>query len=337
MDNMILTPEKNLYGKYGNPYRVAEFRIFSFNNCSAGCKNCFYLKSNNNYSDFSKVYSLGMSLKENGYVLESCYLLPTDVFENEFNYQLFDNPDFIKALSIFNFIGLASTLRNGFDSEVFDKLLSYNSHSLKIELHVNLREDMLGNPEYLDHLQTQLKLIKEKYQDKILINLALNLGTKLSHSDHELLQKLIFEYSDDKILEMNYTFLFNPKISREVKIHYLKSSYATIQYFTKEYAKVEKAYTGRTLLRKPAFVFKDERIFLTPIIPFDEFIFLDEKFCELEDASFESFLNAYNEIDSRNIPILEKCEYCEELEFCAGKKFFTVAQHLELPCIKEAI
>lgn len=337
MSYMIQTPEKNLYGKYGNPYRVAEFRLFSFNNCSAGCKNCFYLKSNNNYDDFSKVHSLGLSLKENGYTLESCYLLPTDVFENEFNYQLFDDAGLVKALALFNFIGLASTLRNGFVPEVFNKLLSFNNDSLKIELHVNLREDLLGESSYLNHLQGQLRLIKNQYGDKILINLALNLGSKLSEEDHEVLKHLIYHYSDDKILEMNFTFLFNPNMSRESKMSHMKASYPTIQYFTKEYAKVEKALTGRTLLRKPAFVFKDKKIFLTPIIPFDEFVFLDEKFCELSDASFESFLSAYSEIETRNLPILNECDSCQDLEFCSGKNFFTVARILELPCIKEAI
>lgn len=334
---MNSTPEPNLYNKYGNPYRVAEFRVFSFNDCGAGCKNCFYLKSKNNYHNYKKVAQLAGELKTNGYVLESCYILPTDVFENEFNYQIFEDADFQNALSYFNFIGLATTLRNGFDQKVFDQLLRFNKGSLKIELHVNLREDLFSDESYLKQLEQNLVEIKKRYQDQILINLALNLGSKLSEQDHELLKGLVFSHSDDKILEMNFTFLFNPYMTKTQKMNLLKDSYPTMQYFTREYKKVEVEFTGRTLLRKPAFVFKDDKIFLTPIIPFDEFVFLDDKFCQLEEADFDSFLKAYQEIESRNLPILEECGGCENLSYCSGKNFFTVANELNLPCIKVAI
>ena len=334
---MNFTPEPNLYNKYGNPYRVAEFRVFSFNDCGAGCKNCFYLKSKNNYHDYRKVSQLAAELKANDYVLESCYILPTDVFENEFNYQLFDDTDFQQALSHFNFIGLATTLRNGFEAKVFDQLLSFNQGRLKIELHVNLREDLFTDENYLLQLEKSLVAIKNQYGNRILINLALNLGSKLSLSDHELLKQLVFRHSDDKILEMNFTFLFNPSMTKKQKMNLLKDSYPTMQYFTREYGKTEVEFTGRTLLRKPAFVFKNDKIFLTPIIPFDEFVFLDEKFCQLEEANFDSFLKTYQEIESRNLPILEECSVCENLPFCSGKNFFTVANELKLPCIKVAV
>ncbi len=274
-------------------------------------------------------------MKDNDYTLESCYLLPTDVFENEFNYKLFEGEDFKKVISLFNYIGLATTLRNGFDKKVFDQLLILNENKLKIELHVNLREDLLEDETYLAGLENNLKQIKSIYGERILINLALNLGSAMSDSEHEVLKTLVHDYSDDKILEMNFTFLFNPKISKTQKMSYFKASYPTIQYFTKEYGRVERIYTGRTLLRKPSFVFKDDKIYLTPIIPFDEFVFLDEPFCVLEKPDFESFLTAHQEIEIRNNPILAECESCTELEFCSGKKFFTVANNLELPCIKE--
>lgn len=334
---MNSTPEPNLYKKYGNPYRVAEFRVFSFNDCGAGCKNCFYLKTKNNYFDYKKVSQLALDLKANEYVLESCYILPTDVFENEFNYQIFDHEDFREALSHFNFIGLATTLRNGFEQKIFDHLLSFNDGKLKIELHVNLREDLFEQESYLVQLERNLIAIKAQYGDRILVNLALNLGSKLSSSDHELLKNLICKYSDDKILEMNFTFLFNPYMTKTQKMNLLKDSYPTMQYFTNEYKKTEVEFTGRTLLRKPAFVFKNDKIFLTPIIPFDEFVFLDEKFAQLEEANFDSFLKTYQQIENRNLPILEECSTCDHLPFCSGKNFFTVANELNLPCIKVAI
>lgn len=334
---MILTPEKNLYGKYGDPYRVAEFRVFSFNSCGAGCKNCFYLKTNNHYYNFSNVFKLAQSLKDNDYTLESCYLLPTDVFENEFNFQVFDNKEFQKVLSLFNYIGLATTLRNGFVKEVFDNLLTFNNQNLKIELHVNLREDLLEDASYITHLEEQLNKIKSIYGDKILINLALNLGSRLTESDHQILKHLVYKYSDDKILEMNFTFLFNPNISRTQKIKFLKDSYSTMQFFTREYGKVETEYTGRTLLRKPSFVFKGNEIYLTPIIPFDEFVYLDEKYCQLEEASFDAFLKTFSELEARNIPILEECQGCDCFQYCYGKGFFAIANNLDLPCIKQVI
>lgn len=331
------TPKPELYRKFGNPHRVAEFRLFTFNSCGAGCKNCFYQKSNNNYSDFDSVLKLAQDLQEKEYTLESCYMLPTDVFENEFNFQIFDNPKFIEVLGYFNYVGLASTLRNGFDEKLINQILSMNNNSLKIEFHINLREDLLADKDYILDLEQKLTDLKKLFGENVLINLALNLGTRLTDEEHLVLQRLVALYSDDKILEMNFTFMFNSKMDKETKVQYLKQSYPTIQYFTKEYAKVESEFNQRTLLRKPNFVFKDGNIYLTPILPFDEYVYLDEETFKLKDASFDSFLNTYAHIEALNIPILEECNTCEKLEYCHGKTFFSLAQTLNLPCIKQAV
>ena len=86
---MTRVPALNLYGKYGDPYYVAEFRLFSFNVCKSACKNCFYQKTKNNYVSFEKPLALAHDLIKNGYHLETLYMLPTDIFENDFNYKIF--------------------------------------------------------------------------------------------------------------------------------------------------------------------------------------------------------------------------------------------------------
>jgi hypothetical protein len=329
------TPVPNLYAKYGDPHRVVEFRIFSFNKCGAGCKNCFYQKTNNNYNDFKSVLNLANEMKLNQYALETCYLLPTDVFENDFNYKLFDDSDFQQVISLFNYIGLATTLRNGYDEAFMQKVLSMNEGRIKVELHVNLREDLLNDETYIQDLECNLISLKTKFGEKVLINLAVNLGSKLSEADHLLLKRLVCNYSDDKILEMNFTFMFNSSISKETKVKYLKDSYPTMQYFSNEFSKVESEFNRRTLLRKPSFVFKDGQIYLLPIIPFDEYVFLEEEACRLHSPTFESFLIAYSKLQETNLPILKECENCHYLEYCSGKGFFSLAQSLNLPCIKE--
>jgi hypothetical protein len=329
------TPAKNLYQKYGDPERVVEFRIFSFNNCGAGCRNCFYKKTNNNYYDFSSVHSMAAALRDKEYTLETCYLLPTDVFENDFNFKVFEDPSFVEVVSLFNFVGLATTLRNGFKADFFDRVLGMNDGKLKIELHVNLREDLIHDETYLNKLKEDLIGIKSRYGESILVNLALNLGTPLTREEHHEIQRLVVDFSDDKILEMNFTFMFNPAIPRQDKIRFLINSYPSIQFFSDEYAKTEMRFNKRTLLRKPSLVFKDEEIYLTPIIPFDEYIFLDDDFCKLKNADWISFLETYLAIESRNEPILSDCHTCSNLQYCQGKAFFSLAQTLKLPCFKE--
>ncbi len=331
---MPLLPRKNLYEKYGDPYRVAEFRVFSFNTCGAGCKNCFYLKSNNNFSDFDQVSSLASELLQRGYTLETCYLLPTDVFENEFNYAVFSQPDFVAAIEHFNYIGLATTLRRGFDSKVLERVLGLKGGALKIEMHVNLREDLLGESSYLDTLAASIRDIKHRYGDRILVNLALNLGTPLRPDELEVVKAIVAELSDDKILELNFTFMFNPNIPRETKVRYLRNAYDTLAYFNREFDKSEAAYNQRTLLRKPSFTFKDGRILLSPIIPFDEYVYLEDGFCELAAPTFDAFLETYARFEERNTPIIEHCAQCEFSPLCQGKHFWTLANELRIPCLK---
>jgi hypothetical protein len=326
-------PKPNLYEKFGNPHRLVEFRVFSFNTCGAGCKNCFYKKSNNNYFDFQSVSRLAKDLSGHGYALETLYLLPTDVFENEFNYQVFNDPHFIELAQQFSYIGLATALNRDFDQNFLDSFFDKFPKN-KIEMHVNLKEDLLLSKTYLTKLRSDVGKIKDRYSSKILLNLALNLGSAITSVDMEIIQMLVDELSDDGILELNFTFLFNESISKEAKTRMLSESYPVLRHFSDLFERNEVAYNSRTLLRKPSFVFKDEKIFLTPIIPFDEYAFVDDASFRLESPDFDSFLKTYERLEGLNQPILKECADCQMLSLCQGKHFFSLAQMLNLKCLK---
>ncbi len=327
-------PRPNLYKKFGDPHKLVEFRVFSFNSCSAGCKNCFYKKSDNHYYDFESVRKLAAELAAHDYSLETLYLLPTDVFENDFNYKVFEDPEFIKAANLFSYIGLATALSKGFDQKFLESFFrSFPGH--KIEMHVNLKEDLLGSAEYLAKLRSDVRGIKALFGDQILLNLALNLGTPVLKEDMVTIDSLVEELSDDRILELNFTFLFNSQFPQARKTQMLLESYPVIQHFSDLFGKNEQSYNSRTLLRKPSFVFKDEKVFLTPIIPFDEYVFVDDAACRLTRPDFESFLESYSKLEALNTPIIPECDSCEMLSLCHGKHFFSMAHMLHLDCLKE--
>lgn len=332
----MTVPLLNLYGKYGDPKKLVEFRLFSFNSCSAGCKNCFYRKTDNNFLDFAKVDQLAADLLSNEYALETVYLLPTDVFETEFNFRIFKDPHLKSVLKKFRYVGFASTLKNGFNRSFLDELLSEYSH-LKIEMHVNLLEEQLFNEAYIAQLSTTIEQLKDLYQDRILINLAINSGTQFSKKELERITELVEKLSDDKILEINFTYLFNSKMSLDKKTTLMKDSYDLMGYFSKEFDKNEKAFNSRTLVRKPSFVFKDDRVYLSPIIPFDEYVFIDDKKFQLKQPTFQSFIEVYSQMEMDNLPLFEECETCDFLSVCHGKSFFSVAKYYNLPCIKEGV
>lgn len=327
-------PELNLYQKYGDPSHLVEFRLFSFNNCSAGCKNCFYKKTDNNFSNFSQVNKLAEDLIKHGYSLETCYLLPTDVFESEFNYRIFSDENLIGVLNRFNYVGFASTLRNGFDAQFLDSIFQ-SFPRIKIEMHVNLLEEMIFEQNYRESLGGQIKKLKTLYGSNILINLAINTGTSFTDSELETIKKFVEEMSDDKILELNFTFLFNKKMPMEAKANLLKHSYQLMHYFTDEFERNEKAFNDRTLLRKPSFVFKDDQVYLSPIIPFDEYVFIESEKYRLKDSDFHSFLEVHQNIQQENLPLWSECDGCDRLPICYGKSFFSLAKYYSLPCIKE--
>ncbi len=326
-------PELSLYSKYGDPYKVVEFRAFSFNSCAAGCKNCYYQKSNNDFYDFSKSAYLGREFRDNGYTLETIYLLPTDVFENDFNFDIMKDSNFKETVSLFNYVGLASTLRGGFKKSSFDTIFDYVGDR-KLELHLNLIESRIGHANYIDEISDSIVEIKKTYGNRVLVNLALNVGSEYTEDELTYIKNLVTKLSTDKILELNFTFLFNKKISHLEKAKLLLSAYPVFDFFSSEFKKNEKPYNYRTLLRKPSITFQRDKIFVSPIIPFDEYVFIDDPIYQMKSPTFDAFLNTYSEIQNHNLPIKQECETCDNFEYCYGKSFFAVANFFSLPCIK---
>lgn len=322
------------YERYGDPYKLVEFRMLVLNDCSMDCKGCFYEKEKNNFNDFNSALNLAKELKKNDYELETCYLLPTDIFDNKNNYKLFENDIFAETISMFEYVGVASTLENNFDED-FYKILKNKNEKTKIELQVNLLISKLFDINYQIILKSRISKIKEKYGEDVIINLAINTGFSLTEKEKNKLKQLLDFLSDDKIIELNFTFLYNNKIGETKKRLMMVESIKTINemmdYYTKDN---EKNYNDRTLLRKPAFTFVGDynRIFLTPIIPFDEYVFLDAENFMVKQPDYTGFVETYLNLDNINSVILEKCNDCDNLSYCMGKGYFTIANHMNLGC-----
>ncbi len=328
---MSALPAPQLYGKYGDPFRLVEFRLFSFNECGGGCAHCYYRKTDNRVERYDDVLALATDLRANGFQLETCYLLPTDVFENDFNYDIFRDEKLRESLRSFRYVGLASTLREGYDARFLDSFFA-DFPGQGIELHVNLIEARLEDPAYESFLLAQLRELRTRYAGRIQINLALNTGAK--HSERELgtLAGFAERGSDDRILELNFTYLFNAKLPKATRRDLLRGSFPLVRFLRAEMSRREPALTERTLLRKPSFVFKDGRIFLTPILPFDEYLFVDDPAFTLSAPSFDAYLSTYARLQAENLPVDDDCENCPELRHCQGKGYFMAAHHYGLGC-----
>jgi hypothetical protein len=326
----------NSYERYGDPYKLAEFRMLVLNDCSMDCRGCFYNRTKNNYNDFTSSLSLAKDLLKNGYELETCYLLPTDIFDNKDNYKLFENAEFAETVSLFEYVGVASTLETGFDPEFF-KIVKNNNPLAKIELQVNLLIAKLFDINYQITIKSRIAKIKETYGDDVIINLAINTGFTLSDKEKVKLNQMLDFLSDDEIIELNFTFLYNPDISLEKKTNMLQESIRTIHDITDHYLGTENAtkqYNDRTLLRKPAFTFLGSPgdIFLTPIIPFDEYVFIDNPRFRVLTPNYEGFIKTYSSIDDINNVILDKCVNCKNLTHCMGKGYFPIARDFNMGC-----
>jgi hypothetical protein len=290
----------NAHQRYGDPYKLVEFRMMILNHCSMDCRGCFYKKTDNNFDDFSSALKLARDLISNDYKLETCYLLPTDIFDNPDNYNLLLNEDFRETLRLFSYVGIASTIETEFDHAFFE-IIDGISKDLKIELQINLLIAKLFDINYQIILKSRIKAIKEKYGDRIVINLAINTGFKISDKEKEKLKNMLSFLSDDEIIELNFTFLYNKEITKEKKKSMLEESIKVVNEFGDYYTKNEdftKRYNNRTLIRKPAFSFvgNPNRIYLNPIVPFDEYVYIDDDKFLVKDSSYDSFLNTYGQI-----------------------------------------
>lgn len=332
-------PHETVYERYGDPHKLIEFRMFVLNECGMTCKGCFYDRNGNDYADFEGALKLAEEMERVGYQLETCYLLPTDIFENVDNYKLFDNVVFVEMVSKFSFVGLAATLEDGYDATFLEKILSLRD-DVGIELQVNLLIKKLNDLMYLERLQYRIHDLKYRYGERIAINLAINTGFDLTYSEIQSIGKLITELSEDGIVEINFTFLYNPKIKSEKKRAMLIKSIATVSEFGKIYNQDDsfnQRLNDRTLLRKPAFSFLGgpDRIYVTPILPFDEYVFLEDDRYRLSEPSYDGFLQTYNNTLEDNDPVSDACYSCPELSYCLGKHYFNVANFYELGCHKE--
>ena len=331
----------NSYERYGDPHKLVEFRMMILNHCSMDCRGCFYKKTDNNFNDFSSAYNLAKDLAANDYKLETCYLLPTDIFDNPDNYLLLHNEDFKNTLKMFSYVGIASTIETEFDHSFFE-LVDSISKDLKIELQINLLIAKLFDVNYQLIIKSRIKAIKEKYKDRIVINLAINTGFKLSKIEKEKLKELISFLSDDEIVELNFTFLYNKEIKFDKKKKMLEESIKTINEFGDFYESNEEfkiKYNNRTLLRKPAFSFvgNPNRIYLNPIIPFDEYVYIDDEPYLVNGSTYDAFLNTYGQLQDINNVILDKCEDCNHLTQCLGKGYFLIANKFKLKCFMDMV
>jgi hypothetical protein len=324
--------------RYGNPYKFVEFRMMILNNCSMDCRGCFYKKTDNNFNDFSSALKFAKDLINNDYRLAVCYLLPTDIFDNPDNYNLLLNEDFRETLKLFSYVGIASTIETEFDHAFFE-IIDGISKDLKIELQINLLIAKLFDVNYQIILKSRIKNIKEKYGDRILINLAINTGFKISEKEKEKLKNMLSFLSDDELIELNFTFLYNKEINKEKKKKMLEESIKIANELSDYYAKNAdfiKTYDNndRTLMRKPAFSFvgNPNRIYLNLIVPFDEDVYIEDDKFLIKDSSYDSFLNTYGQLEDINKPILDECNNCNNLSRCLGKGYFIIANEFDLNC-----
>ena len=326
----------NAYERYGDPHKLVEFRMMILNHCSMDCRGCFYKRTDNNFNDFSGAYNLAKDLVANDYKLETCYLLPTDIFDNPDNYNLLRNEDFSNTLKMFSYIGIASTLETEFDHSFFE-IVDSISKDLKIELQINLLIAKLFDVNYQLIIKSRIKAIKQKYGDRVVINLAINTGFKITEKEKDKLKNLISFLSDDEIIELNFTFLYNKEITKHKKRTMLKESIKIVNEFGDYYESNEDfkvKYNNRTLLRKPAFSFvgNPNRIYLNPIIPFDEYVYIDDNKFLVKGASYDDFLNTYGQIEDINKTIIDECNNCDNLSHCLGKGYFIIANEFDLGC-----
>ncbi len=327
-------PYSTAYDYYGDPSKLAEYRLFVLNECSMDCKGCFYTKNKNDFNNFDGALNLAKDLVSNGYRMETCYLLPTDMFDNTDNYKLFNNKSFKDIIGLFNFVGIATTLEHGYDEKFFDILYDlYPQHT--VEIQVNLSIKRLFDINYQGLIRNNITKLKAQYGERVVINLAINIGFKIADEELAVLKDMMMELSEDGIIELNFTFLYNDDISFDNKKKMLKQSMSTLTYFKDQY-KSHNSYTQefnkRSLLTKPSFVFAHDDIYCNPIVPFDEYVYVKDDVFKLEGSTYDDFITCYCNASVINSIIDKTCETCENLEYCMAKYYFAIAKKFDLGC-----
>ncbi len=329
-------PYSTTYDLYGDPGKLIEFRLFVLNECAMDCKGCFYKKTDNNYDDFASALILAKEFIKENYQLETCYLLPTDIFDNKDNYKLFDDIEFREVVGLFNYIGIATTLEDGYDRNFFTKVYDLYPE-IGIEVQVNISIQKIFDISYQELIRNNIIRLKEEYRDDVVINIAINVGFKLAEHEMRMLKGMMMDLSEDGIVELNFTFLYNDKISDDKKKKMVKTSIKTVNEFGLYYeedSSFVKKFNNRTFLNKPSFVFtNDSDIYCTPILPFDEYVFIKKDKFKLDSNTFMDFLDVYDKSSAINNVIDDICESCDNLEYCMGKHYFTIANTYELGCL----
>jgi hypothetical protein len=320
-----------LHEKYGNPYRVAEFRLFNLNDCFKKCESCFYQRSGNQIDKYDQIEQFAYELQEHGYQLETCYLLPTDFFENPQNFELVRSQALQNILSLFKYTGIATTLEGRVNFKILDEMLNQTGVQ-RIETQINLITEKLFDVSYFDNIKSNIQRAKNMLGKKIVFNLALNLGNDFTDNQHEQIRFFVNELSEDGILEINFTFLYNPLLSQEIKNKKMYKSLKSMNQLAKMYNTEEDRFNDRTILRKPAFIFKQDKVHIAPIIPFDEYVFINDARLELKSMTFDGFMRSLKELESTNQPILEDCLTCNQISTCMGKAYYAAARSYQLPC-----
>jgi hypothetical protein len=242
----------------------------------------------------------------------------------------------VDLLYLFNYVGVASTLETGFKESFFEKVFSIRE-GLAVELQLNLSVKRLFEITYEETIKANIRKLKTLYGDKVVINLALNTGFDLKPEEIDRLKTLIMSLSEDGILELNFTFLFNEDISATKKVEMIKNSLSTVRVFSnfyKEDGSFVKEFNDRTFNSKPAFVFMGEEgsVYTLPILPFDEHVFVKDSGLLLKEPSYDGFLETFNYSSTINIPVLDKCNDCALMETCLSKHYFTLSNSYNLGC-----
>ncbi len=324
-----------MHDKYGSPTHVAEFRLFNLNDCFKTCESCFYKRSGNQIIDYAQISTFAAELSSNGYQLETCYLLPTDFFENSENLKLLEREDIQAVVNQFLYLGVACTLEGETDFTKFKEII--NKLQIKeVEVQINLIMEKLYQDEYYREIRNNVSKLRSALDGKCVFNIAINLGQPLSPKELERIEFFVHNISDDGIIEINFTFLYNDLIPKKIKSKKLRNSLKSMSQIGKMYNSVEGPYNERTLLRKPAFIFKGSSCHLCPILPFDEYVFINNENYQLKKANFIEFLSTFATIEKLNEPTFDECEECTNLKTCHGKGYFMAVKEFELPCFLEA-
>lgn len=325
----------NLHEKYQGGDLITDFRMFCLNECSQACTGCFYNKVDN-LVDFKDANKLADELIEQGYDLETCYVLPTDFFDGPTNTKLFKDPEFISLINKFDFFGIATT----FDQEDFsDELLrpiKEVAPNVRLDVQVNIVLNRMFDDDYVDRVKKNMAYFCSQYEENT-INLAINLGLEMTDKQYNRLEELVGILSQDGLIEINFTFLARPEIPNKMKGKFMRNSLPVLSKLSDAYSlNGEVKYSNITLHTRPGFVFKDKKIYVAPIIPFDEFVFIDKKEYKLKTPDMAGFLEATYNIQQDNIPLWDKCGSCPNLSQCLGKGYFAIAKNFDLPCLLEA-